>query len=98
MECILCKIHKVGKSMTPFNLRLNKLRKDVNNPKVIPACHHFKTHGHSFIKHAMFTLILLSETSNVHEGTLRLQLKWQEDFWINELKNSCFQEIKPKTK
>ena len=33
MECILCKIQYVGKSETPFNLRLNDHRKDVHNPK-----------------------------------------------------------------
>ena len=37
MECILCKIQYVGKSETPFNLRQNNHRKDVNNPRAIPA-------------------------------------------------------------
>ena len=57
MECILCKIQYVGKSETPFNLRLNNHRKDVNNPKAIPAWNNFKIHGHNFMKHAKFTLI-----------------------------------------
>ena len=68
---------------TPFNLRLNNHRKDVNNSKVIPACNHFKIHGHNFMKHAKFTLIeQLTEISNGSKDTLRLRLKWQEDFWI----------------
>ena len=76
MECILCKIQYVGKSFTPCNLRVNNHRKEVNNPKAIPACHHFKTHGHNFMKHAKFTLIeQLSETSKVRKDTLRLRLK-----------------------
>ena len=57
MECILCKIQYVGKSKNPFNLRLNNHRKDVNNPKAVPARNHFKIHDHNFIKHAKFTLI-----------------------------------------
>ena len=86
MECILCKIQYVGKSKTPFNLRLNNHRKDVYNPKVIPACNHFKIHGHNFMKHAKFTLIeQLTEISNVSKGTLRLWLKRREDFWIIKL-------------
>ena len=52
MECILCKIQYVRKSKTLFNLRLNSHRKDVYNPKAIPACNHFKIHGHNLMKHA----------------------------------------------
>ena len=66
MEWILCKIQYVGKSENPFNLRLNNHREDVNNLKAIPACNHFKIHGHKFMKHAKFTLIeQLTEISNV---------------------------------
>ena len=83
MECILCKIQYVGKSETPFNLRLNNHRKDVNNPKAIPACNHCRIHGHKFMKHAKFTLIeQLTEISKVSKDTLRLRLKRREDFWI----------------
>ena len=57
MECILCKIQYVGKSETSFNLRLNSHRKDVSNAKAIPTCHHFKIHGHNFMKHAKFRTI-----------------------------------------
>ena len=83
MECILCKIQYDGKPEIPFNLRLNSHRKDVNNPKAIPACHHFKIHGHNFMKHAKFILIeQLTEISNASKDTLRLRLKRREDFWI----------------
>ena len=48
----------VGKSYTHFNnVRLYNQGKDINNPKAIPACSHFKRHGHNFIKDAKFTLI-----------------------------------------
>ena len=83
MECILWKIQYVGKSETPFNLRLNNHRKDVYNPKAILMWNHFKMHGHNFMKHAKFTLIEeLTEISNVSRDTLSLRLKRREDFWI----------------
>ena len=70
MECILCKIQYVGKSETPFNLRLHNYRKDVNKPKAIPECHHFKLHGHNFMHHAKLTWIeKLTEISNVSTNT-----------------------------
>ena len=76
-----------GKSETPFNLRLNNHRKDVYNTKAIPACNHFKIHGHNFMKHVKFTLIeQLTEISNVSKDTLKLRLKRREDFWIIKLK------------
>ena len=87
MQCILCKIQYVGNSKTPFNLRLNSRRKDVNNPKETPACNHFKIHIHKFPKHYKFTLIeQLTKTSNVSKGTLRLQLQRRENFWVIKFK------------
>ena len=98
MECILCEIEYIGKNETPFNLRLNNHRNNVNNPTPIPACNHFKIHGHNFMKHGKFALIeQLTEISNVSKDTLRLQLKWEEDFWIIK-RNSCPQRTKPRTK
>ena len=87
MEWILCKIQYVEKYETSFYLRLNNHRKEVNNPKTIPACHHFKTHGPNFIEHPKFILTeQLSEISNVSKDTLRLRLKPIEDFWMIKLK------------
>ena len=54
MECILSKIRYAGKSETHFSLRLDNHRKDVNNPKTIPADPHFKTHVHNFMNDAKF--------------------------------------------
>ena len=66
----------VGESETPFNLRLSDHRKVINNPKAIPACNHFKIHGHNFMKHAKFTITeQLTEISNVSKDTLRLRVK-----------------------
>ena len=64
MEWALCKIQYVGKAETAFNIRLNNHRKDVNNPKSIPADFHFRKPGHSFNLHAKFTLI--EQLSNIH--------------------------------
>ena len=87
MEWILCNIQYVEKYETSFYLRLNNHRKEVNNPKAIPACHHFKTHGPNFIEHPTFILTeQLSEISNVSKDTLRLRLKRIEDFWMIKLK------------
>ena len=86
MECALCKIQYVGKAETAFNIRLNNHRKDVNNPKSIPANFHFRKPGHSFNLHAKFTLI--EQLSNIHttdKETLKFRLKRREDFWIQKL-------------
>ena len=86
MECALCKIQYVGKAETAFNIRLNNHRKDVNNPKSIPADFHFRKPGHSFNLHAKFTLI--EQLSNIHttdKETLKFRLKRCEDFWIQKL-------------
>lgn len=86
LECILCNIQYVGKSETPFNIRLNNHRKDVNSPKAIPACLHFRKERHNFLKHARFTLIEeLSEKDNISKETLKLRLKQRENFWILKL-------------
>ena len=55
MECILCKIQCVGKPETPFNLRLNNHRKNVNNPKAIPAWIHktFEVYSDGKIKRSI---------------------------------------------
>ena len=57
MECASCRVQYVGKAETAFNIRLNNHRKDVNNPKSIPA------DLHSFNLHEKFTLI--EQLSNI---------------------------------
>ena len=54
----------VGKDETAFNIRLNNHRKDVRNPKSIPADLHFRKPGYSFNLHAKFTLI--EKLSNIY--------------------------------
>ena len=86
MECALCKVQYVGKAETAINIRLNNQRKDINNPKSIPADVHFRKPGHSFNQHAKFTII--EQLSNIHttdKNTLKFPLKRHEDFWIQKL-------------
>ena len=83
MECTSYRVQYVGKAVTAFNIRLNNHRKDVNNPKSIPADFHFRKPGHSFNLHAKLTLI--EQLSNTHTGdkdTLKSRLKRREDVWI----------------
>ena len=42
MECTICNIQYVGKNETSFNIRLNKQRKDLKDPKTILADKTFK--------------------------------------------------------
>ena len=42
MECAICNQQYVSKNETPFNIRLNNHRKDVNDPKVLLADKHFQ--------------------------------------------------------
>ena len=83
MECTLCRIQYVGKAETPFSIRLNNHRKDANgnNPKASPASIHFKQPGHSFNKHARFTLIeQINNTINTDIDTIKIRLRGREDF------------------
>ena len=102
MECALCKVQYVGKAETALNIGLNKHRKDVNNPKSIPADLHFKKPGHSFNLHAKFTLVeQLNNIYKTNKVTLKCQLKRREDFrtkkletltpkWPNQELNNAF--------
>ena len=99
MECTLCKIQYVGKVETPFNIRLNNHRKDVdgNNPKAIPASIHFKQPCHNFNKQSKFTLIKqVSNTINTDIDTMKIRLKRREDFWILKLDTNT-ERVKSRT-
>ena len=90
MECTLCKKQYIGKSETPFNLRLNNHRKDVFKPSAPEADQHFRLPGHQFNKHAKFTLIEQLNKTNDNKSLMSNRLKKREDFWIIEL-----QTLKP---
>ena len=63
-ECTLCKQQYVGKPETPFNMRLNNQRNDVNNPhpKMILTFKHLQEKNHDFHKRAKY--IILDKLSN----------------------------------
>ena len=87
LQCTLCKCQYIGKSETPFNIRLNNHRKDVSSVTGIPACKHFNETGHNFNSHAKFTIIeQLEKTKNLDKETLTKRLKLRENFWIKKLK------------
>ena len=93
MECRKCKIQYVGKTITPFNSRLNKHRSDATHPNsdTIPADLHFSDNNHNFTKDASFTIIEQikdANKSNEEKGTILLR---RENFWIKKLKT-----LKPK--
>ena len=69
MECELCKVKYVEKAETASNITLNNHRKDVNNPKSIPADLHFRKPGHSLHLHAKYALIeQLSNNNHNHKN------------------------------
>ena len=87
LQCDLCNCQYIGKSETPFNIRLNNHRKDVSSINAIPACKHFNKPAHNFNTHAKFTIIeKLEKTVNVNKETLTKRLKQRENFWIKRLK------------
>ena len=51
LECYIYNIQYVGTLETPFNIRLNKHRKDVKNLNAVPASKHLNRHDHDFNKH-----------------------------------------------
>ena len=85
LECYICNIQYVGKSETPFNIRLNNHRKDVKNPNAIPACKDFNRHDHDFNKHGKIIIIELKNIGRTSIETLKERLKQQENFWIMKL-------------
>ena len=86
LQCYICDIQYVGKSETPFNIRLSNHRKDVKNPNAIPACKHFNRHDHDFNNHGK--IIIIEQLRNIRTTsteTLKERLKQRENFWIMKL-------------
>ena len=76
LECHICNIQCVGKSETPFNIRLNNHKKDVINPNAIPAWKHFNRHNHDFNNHGK--IIIIEQLRNIpttSTETLKERLK-----------------------
>ena len=86
LECCICNIQYVGKSETPFNIRLHNHRKDVKNTNAIPAYKHFNRHDQDFKNHGK--IIIIEQLRNIcttSTETWKERLKQQENFWIMKL-------------
>ena len=91
LDCQKCGAQYVGKSETPFNIRLNNHRKDVNNTEAtLSVSKHFQEANHSFNKDAKFTLIEKIKNHNISQKDMRRTLENHEDLWILKL-----QTLKP---
>ena len=87
LECEISKIQYVGKAETAFNIQLNNHRKDVKDPKAIPADKHFNQTGHNFNLHTKFIIIeQLQDIVKTSNKILKERLKTRELFWIKKLK------------
>ena len=86
LQCKICSIQYIGKSETPFNIRLNNHRKDSKKKDSIVACTHFQKENHQFQRDAKFTIIEKVTKNCTTSEELRLLLKKRENFWIIKLK------------
>ena len=85
LECYICNIQYVDKSETPFNIRLNNHRKDVENPNAIPACKHSNRHHHDFNNHGK--IIIIEQLRNIRATsteTLKKKTKTARKFLDTE--------------
>ena len=80
-----CKIQYVGKSKTPFYIRLKNHRKVIKDLSAIPACKSINSPNYDFNAHRKFTMIeqLRNITSSSTE-ILEERLKQREKFWIKK--------------
>ena len=85
LQCCSCQIQYIGKSETPFNIRLNNHRKDSKKPNPILACKHFQSSNHIFQRDAQFILIEQIKKQSYAPESIKLMLKKRENFWIKEL-------------
>ena len=87
LDCQKCGAQYVGKSETPFSIRLNNHRKDVNNTEAtISVSKHFREANHSFNRDAKFTLIEKIKNDNISQKDIRKILENHEDLWILKLR------------
>ena len=56
LEWLICKTQYIGKTETPFHVKLNNHRKDIKYPLTVEACKHFNYCNHVF--HKLEKLIL----------------------------------------
>ena len=81
LQCRICQLQYVGKSETPFNIRLSNLEKDAKLQASILSWKHFNNQNHNFQQHAEFTLIEQIKKQRTAEET-RILLKRRANFWV----------------
>ena len=81
LQCHICQLQYVGKSETPFNIRLSNLGKDAKLQASILSWKHFNNQNHNFQQHAEFTLIEQIKKQRTAEET-RILLKRRANFWV----------------
>ena len=81
LQCRICQLQYVGKSETPFNIRLSNLGKDAKLQASILSWKHFNNQNHNFQQHAEFTLIEQIKKQRTAEET-RILLKRRAKFWV----------------
>ena len=81
LQCRICQLQYVGKSETPFNIRLSNLGKDAKLQASILSWKHFNNQNHNFQQHAEFTLIEQIKKQRTAEET-RILLKRRANFWV----------------
>ena len=87
LECSIYKIQYVGKSETPFHIKLNNHRKEIKDPSAISACKHFNSPNHDFNTHGKFTVIeQLRNITSFSSEILKERITQRENFWIKKLK------------
>ena len=88
LECLLCKIRYVGKSETPFHIRLNNSSNNIKKPHAIEACKHFNNWNHVFHEHGKFILIeQLNDIKDTSTEVLKQRLKDRENYCIERRKS-----------
>ena len=91
-ECNFCKTQYVGNSETPFTIRLNNHKKDVNDHNAIPVDTYFTLTGHNFNNNSKcYTVIptlseMLTNNKQVTKENLMEKLKNRGKFWMEKLK------------
>ena len=80
LQCHICQLQYVGKSETPFNIRLSNLGKDAKLQASVLSWKRFNNQNHNF-QHAEFTLIEQIKKQRTAEET-RILLKRRANFWV----------------
>ena len=83
LECLLCKIKYIGKSETPFYIKLNNQKKDIKKPHAIEARKHFN--NWTSMENSCYNWTI-EQYKNTSIKDLKQRLEDKENYWIKRLK------------